>query len=124
MSSKNETSSLLRKEISLRQLVILIAFLYSCFIISSLAPSIGRVTPTIALLLYYLLVPGYCTTLLFGENYDPLQRILFSVFISISLAFCLLAVNHITRGLDVPLAISLPVISISIIVYGYYYHKF
>lgn len=120
---KPNNDSWLRREISPKQLVTVVAFLYSLVTISTLAPSIGSVTPTTVLLVYYILVPGYCVTLLFDENYDILQLLLFSIFISISLSLSLLAINHITSGLNIPLPVSMPVISIGTIVYYFYFHK-
>lgn len=123
MGTKSNDQSILRREISLRQLSILLAFLYSCAIISTIAPSIGSITPNSALLLYYILVPGYCVSFMFGEHYDALQHIVFSVFISVSLFLSLLAVNHISHSFSIPLALSLPLISIAVIAYGFYSHR-
>ena len=119
---KSTGKSFLRREVSPSQLASLIAFMYSCVIILTLTPSIHSRTPATLLLLYYILVPGYCVMLLFGENYDWLQRILFSIFVSISLSLSLLAVNHISHSFDIPLALSLPLISIGTIIYAYFHH--
>lgn len=120
---KSSNNSLLRKEISPRQLVTSLSIVYSVAIIATITPPVGRVVPTIFFLVYYLLVPGYCVSLLLGESYDFLQRTLMSIFISMSLSLALLATNHISRSFDIPLAVSLPVISIAIIIYGYYSHR-
>ena len=119
----NNNKSLFRKEVSLEQLLTFIALLLSIFVISSLAPSIGKYAPNLLLLLYYLLVPGYCVTLVIGEKYDFLQRFLFSIFVSISISLSLLAVNHIGGTFVIPLQVSLPVISIGIIMYSYFFHS-
>ncbi len=116
-------TSFLRKEISERRLVTVIALVYSLIVLSTVIPSFGKAVIYLLLIPYYLLVPGYCITLLFGENYDRLQRLLFSIFASISVLLSLLALKGLDSSLNIPSAISLPVISIGIIVFGYYFHR-
>ncbi|MGI0081314.1 MAG: hypothetical protein ACRECH_17030, partial [Nitrososphaerales archaeon] len=77
-------SSFFRKEIPERRLVTIIAIVYSLIVLATIVPSFAKIATIFLLLPYYLLVPGYCVTLLFNENYDILQRLLFSVFVSIS----------------------------------------
>lgn len=120
---KSTNDSFLRREISVKQLVALASLLYSVLIVATLAPAFGKVMPSALLIVYFLLVPGYCVTLLFHEDYDVLQRLLFSIFISMSLVLSLLALNRISHSFSIPISISLPVISISIIIYVYYYHR-
>ena len=116
-------TSFLKKEISERRLVIAIALVYSLVVLSTTVPSFGKAATFLVLIPYYLLVPGYCITLLFGENYDRLQRLMFSIFASISMLLSLLALKGLDPTLNIPPSISLPVISIGIIVYGYYFHR-
>ncbi len=116
-------TSFLRKEISERRLVTGIALAYSLVVLLTIIPSFAKTVTFLLLIPYYLIVPGYCVTLLFNENYDKLQRLLFSIFASISLLLTLLALRRLDSALSIPSAISLPVISIAIIVYGYYFHR-
>ena len=116
-------ASFFRKEISERRLVTMIALVYSLVVVATIIPSFGKGFLLFILITYYLLVPGYCITLLFNETFDRLQRLLFSVFSSVSVLLCLSALKQVDSTLSIPFAISLPVISIGIIVYGYYSHR-
>lgn len=119
----NKTTSFLRKEISERRLVTIIALAYSFVVIATIIPSFAKTATFLLLIPYYLVVPGYCVTLLLNENYDRLQHLLFSIFASISMLLTLLALKRLDSMLNIPSAISLPVISIGIIVYGYYFRR-
>lgn len=116
-------TSFFRKEVSERRLVTMIALVYSLVVVATIIPTFGKGFLLFVLIPYYLLVPGYCITLLFSENFDRLQRLLFSIFASISVLLCLSALKQVDSALNIPFAISLPAISIGIIVYGYYFHR-
>jgi hypothetical protein len=118
-----EKPSFLRQEIAERRLVTMIAFAYSLIVVVTIIPSFSGRLLMFVLVPYYLVVPGYCVTLLFGEDYDRLQRLLFSVLASMSLFLCLSALKQVNSSLNIPSAISLPAISIGIIIYGYYFHR-
>ena len=123
MNANKTASSFLRKEITERRLVTVIALAYSFVVLLTVIPSFGKVATFLLLIPYFLLVPGYCITLLFNENYDILQRLLFSIFASISMLLSLVALKGLDSALNIPSSISLPIISIGIIVYGYRYHR-
>ncbi|MGI0080690.1 MAG: hypothetical protein ACRECH_13845 [Nitrososphaerales archaeon] len=116
-------TSFLRREIPERRLVTIIALAYSLVVFLTVIPSFGTAATFLLLIPYYLIVPGYCVTLLFNENYDVLQRLLFSVFASISMLLSLSALESLDSGLNIPSPITLPVISIGIIMYGYFFHR-
>jgi uncharacterized membrane protein len=105
------------KELRYDQIFKVLLILYSLFAIASITPTIFGLSNTI-LVVYFLFVPGYSLTTLIGEQNDIIQRLLYAVLLSTTLLTAFFALGQTSTIFRIPFAISIPIISILILLYS------
>lgn len=108
------TSSLLKKLLS--------AFivLYSIGVIASSTPTFGDIS-NVLVIVYFMFLPGLAMTLLFKEGYGILERLSFSVILSLGAVLTLLAIRDMLTPSNFPLPFNVIIPLFTIIVTSYYY---
>jgi len=106
-----------------RRIEFAIVLLYSLVVMGSAIPFFADIS-NIPVILYYLFVPGYCVTELFGEDYPIVQRILFSSLVSITLVLTLFSLRQtVLVGIHLPYDLLLPVLTLIILLFNYYHPR-
>ncbi|HEV2390574.1 MAG TPA: hypothetical protein VGS04_07620 [Nitrososphaerales archaeon] len=108
---------------ALRRIEFGVILLYSLAVMGSAVPFFADIS-NIPVILYYLLVPGYCVTGLFGEDYPVVPRILFSSLISITLVLFLYSMRQtVLAGIRLPYDLLVPVLTLIILLFNYYHPR-
>jgi hypothetical protein len=98
--------------------------LFSLLVISSSTPRFGNIS-NILVILYFMFLPGLAMTLLLKESYNLVERLSFSVILSLGSVLTLLAVRQMIAGIDIsfplPYEVIIPVITILITSYYYFF---
>jgi hypothetical protein len=126
MLSPNDPSSTTGGRLSrsaLQKIEFGLVLLYSLAVMGSAIPFFADIS-NIPVILYYLFVPGYCVTGLFGEDYPIVQRALFSGLISITLLLSVFSLRQtVLVGIRLPYDLLMPVLALIILLYGYYHRR-
>jgi hypothetical protein len=108
---------------TLRRIEFGIVLLYSLAVMGSAIPFFADIS-NIPVILYYLFVPGYCVTELFGEDYPIVQRILFSSLVSVALVLTLFSLRQtVLVGIHLPYDLLMPVLTLIILLFNYYHPR-
>lgn len=108
---------------ALRKIEFAIVLLYSLAVMGSAIPFFADIS-NVPVILYYLLVPGYCVTGLFGEHYAVVPRILFSGLISIALVLSIYSLRQtVLVGIHLPYDLLVPVLTLIVLLFNYYHPK-
>jgi hypothetical protein len=108
---------------ALRRIEFALVLLYSLAVMGSAIPFFADIS-NIPVILYYLFVPGYCLTGLFGEDYPIVQRALFSGLASITLLLSVYSLRQtVLVGIRLPYDLLMPVLALVILLYGYYHRR-
>lgn len=103
-----------------RSLEAIIIIGYSGLILISSSPAIKAIS-NLPILIYFLFIPGYVLTLMLGENYDILSRLLYSVLIGLALVVSLSSLGKdLFRSTTIEYTVIIPVILILLEVYVLY----
>ncbi|MGH9918520.1 MAG: hypothetical protein ACRD6W_06605 [Nitrososphaerales archaeon] len=107
----------------MRKLEFALVLLYSLAVMGSAIPFFADIS-NIPVILYYLFVPGYCLTGLFGENYPIVQRALFSGLTSITLLLSFFSLRQtVFVGIRLPYDLLMPVLALILLLFGYYHRR-
>ena len=98
--------------------------LYSLVVMADSTPRFGDIS-NVPVILYFLFVPGFAITLLFRESYNLLERLSFSVILSLGAVLTLLAVRQMVYPSKFPLPfdVLIPVVTILATTYYYFAHS-
>jgi predicted membrane protein len=108
---------------ALRRIEFAIILLYSLAVMASAVPFFANIS-NLPVILYYLFVPGYCVTKLFGEDYPIVQRALFSSLISITLVLFFFSLRQtVLLGIHLPYDLLVPVLALIILLFTYYHPR-
>jgi hypothetical protein len=108
---------------ALRRIEFAVILLYSLVVIVSVTPFFADIS-NIPVIVYYLFVPGYCVTELFGEDYPIVQRLLFSSLVSITLVLSLFSLRQtVLVGIHLPYDLLMPVLTLIILLFNYYHPR-
>jgi hypothetical protein len=106
-----------------RRIEFAIVLLYSLAVMASAVPFFADIS-NIPVVLYYLFVPGYCITELFGEDYPIVQRLLFSSLISVTVVLSLFSLRTtVLVGIHLPYDLLVPVLTLIILLFNYYHPR-
>lgn len=101
-----------------RKIVVLVTIIYSFVMLAISSPGASG-TYGILTVPYYLFVPGYNLALLLREEEGFLMRILYSIFLGLTVMLSLASITQIFPGLVFPFGIIVPIITIVIGVFVY-----
>lgn len=94
--------------------------LYSIVVIASSTPTFGDIS-NVPVIVYFMFLPGLAMTLLFNEGYGILEKLSFSVLLSLGAVLTLLAIRNMLAPLSFPLPFDVTIPLFTIIVTSYYY---
>lgn len=101
--------------------VIIIAF--SIVMLISSSPAVVSI-PNLLILLYFLFFPGYVITLVLGEEYDILSRLLYSVLIGLVFVVSLASLGiSVFRSTTIEYTLLIPIIVILLEAYVLYFKR-
>ena len=105
----------------LRQLLEAAILLYSFAIIATILPE-STFVPNTAVVLYYVLVPGYCISSVVRLEETTLGRAFFSVIWSLALLATASSLQSVTRSQgQIPMSLIVPAVAIVFLVYGHFH---
>jgi hypothetical protein len=108
---------------TIRRIEFAVVLLYSLAVMASAVPFFADIS-NIPVILYYLFVPGYCVTKLFGEDYPIVQRLLFSSLISVTLVLSVFSLRQtVLVGIHLPYDLLMPVLALIILLFTYYHPR-
>jgi hypothetical protein len=104
---------------SLRQIRTAVIFFYSLLVIATIIPGVGRIS-NLLVVLYYLVVPGYCITLFFRQERTIVDFLLFSFAWSVALLAFVVAMKDIFPSYySIPTDIIVPLLTIIFLTYDH-----
>lgn len=104
---------------SLRQVRTAGIFFYSLLVIATAFPGVESIS-NLFVVPYYLIVPGYCITLLFPQEGTAIDYLLFSFAWSVALLASVVAMKGIfTSYYSVPINIVIPLLTVVFLSYDY-----
>ena len=100
-----------------------VVLMFSIVVMASITPTFGDIS-NVLVVVYYLFVPGYVMAGLLGENYGPIQRILFSLPFGLAMVLSLFAIRQMnTSALRLPYAVIIPALTLLLLAYRYFHAR-
>lgn len=104
---------------SLRQVRTAGIFFYSLLVIATIIPGVESIS-NLLIVPYYLIIPGYCITLLFRQERTAVDYLLFSVAWSVALLASVVAMKKIFPSYySIPINIIIPLLTVVFLSYDY-----
>lgn len=104
---------------SLKQVRTAGIFFYSLLVISTVLPGVKSIS-NFLVVPYYLIVPGYCITLLFRQERTTVDYLLFSFAWSVTLLASIVTIRDIfPSSQSVPINIVIPWLTVVFLAYDY-----
>lgn len=104
-----------------RSLTAGIIFIYSLLMIATVIPSFQAIS-NFFVILYFLFIPGFSITLLFGDGYGLFDKLILSVILSLTIVLFLLAIRQLnSQDIALPYNVIIPIITILVTTYYYFF---
>ena len=97
--------------------------LYSLVVITTILPSVGKISNAVVLP-YYVLIPGYAISMVLRQTEGIVQTLFFSVIWSVAILVSISSITTVAPSLSsIPLSGIVPVLTIVLTVYSYYHGR-
>ena len=105
-----------------RNLVNALIVVYSALIMATVVPSFSRITGDIVPP-YYLFVPGYCITSLFGGVDSLIERLFFTIAWGLATLAGVFALESLEPNITLSLNVVIPIITLVVLTYNYFHGR-
>ena len=106
--------------VNIRHWLTILIIAYSLTVMATILPGFGRI-PGLIVFPYYLVVPGYCLTVLLKQDKQPLDLIFYSLVWSLAVVGSVFSVETLFQGSSaLPLSATVPALTLALNVFDYY----